>query len=144
MRQESLAGDTGYNVGQLLQLLEERNIAAYIPHHSIQRNNMVARGGFVFHGDHLICPQGKTLRRGSFHRRNRTYKYVALQKDCQACPVKDARLPTGRKRRYIGLPMYYPEYPRARERNRTAAYQRERFRRRTIAKRTFASLDRLG
>ena len=40
--------------------------------------------------------------------------------------------------------MYYPEYLKAWERNRTAAYQRERFRRRTIAERTFASLDRLG
>ena len=40
--------------------------------------------------------------------------------------------------------MYHPIYPRARERNRTAAYQRERFRRRTIAEGTFASLDRLG
>lgn len=40
--------------------------------------------------------------------------------------------------------MYHPVYLRARERNQTAAYQRERFRRRTIAEGTFASLDRLG
>ena len=105
---------------------------------------MVARGGFAFHGDYLVCPQGKTLRRGSFHRRNRSYQYVALQKDYRACPVKDACLPQGQKRRDIGLTMYYPECLRAQERNRTAAYQRERFRRRTISEGTFASLNRLG
>ena len=59
-------------------------------------------------------------------------------------PVKDTCLPPGQKRRYIGLTMYHPVYLRARERNRTAAYQRERFRRRTIAEGTLASLDRLG
>ena len=47
-------------------------------------------------------------------------------------------------RRYIGLTMYHPVYLRARERNQTAAYQRERFRRRIISEGIFASLDRLG
>ena len=140
----SLAGDTGYNVGELRQLLEERDIAAYIPIHPIQETNMVTRGGFVYHGDHLVCPQGKILRRSTFHRRDGAYQYFARQKDCQACPVKDTCLPPGQKRRYIGLTMYHPVYLRARERNRTAAYQRERFRRRTIAEGIFASLDRLG
>ena len=40
--------------------------------------------------------------------------------------------------------MFYPLYLRARERNRTSEYQRERFRGRTIAEGTFASLDRLS
>ena len=25
--------------------------------------------GFTFHGDHLVCPEGKVLRRRAFHRR---------------------------------------------------------------------------
>ena len=40
--------------------------------------------------------------------------------------------------------MYHPVYLRARERNRTAAYRRERRRRQTIVEEIFASLDRLG
>ena len=40
--------------------------------------------------------------------------------------------------------MCHPLYLRARERNRTAAFRRERRRRQTIAEGTFASLDRLG
>ena len=98
---------------------------------------MVSKGDFVYHGDHLICPQGKVLRRGAFQRRSHTYQYVARQKDCQACPTRQ-------KRRYFSLTMYHPLYRRARERNRTAAYRRERRRRQTIAEGTFASLDRLG
>ena len=54
-------------------------------------------------------------------------------------------LPTTRKkRRFFGVTIYQPEYSRARERNRTAAYRRESIRRKTIAEGTFASLDQLG
>ncbi len=31
---------------------------------------MVSRGGFVYHGDHLVCPQGKILRRDTIHSRD--------------------------------------------------------------------------
>ena len=68
----SLAGDTGCSEGQLRQPLEERNITAYIPIHPRQETSMVSTGDFAYHGDHLVCPQGKILRRGSFHRRSRS------------------------------------------------------------------------
>ena len=105
---------------------------------------MVSKGDFGYHGDHLICPQGKVLRRSAFQRRTGTYQYVARTRDCQACPIKDACLPRRQKRRYFSLTMYHPLYLRARERNRTAAYRRERRRRQTIAEGALASLDRLG
>ena len=130
----SLAGDTGYSDGRLRHLLEEQDITAYIPIHPKQETSMVASGDFVYHGDHLICPQDKTLRRGAYHKRQRSYQYVARQKDCQACPIKDTCLPPGQKRRFFAVTLYHPEYSRARERNRTAAYRRERRRRQTIVK----------
>ena len=65
----SLAGDTGYSEGSLRELLEERNITPDIPIHTKQENSMVAKGDFVYHGDHLICPQGKVLRRDAFQQR---------------------------------------------------------------------------
>ena len=148
LRPVSLAGDSGYSNGRLRQLLEERNITAYIPIHTRHETSMVSTGEFVYHGDHLICPQGKVLRRGSFHNpelaEGRTYQYVARQKDCQACPVKEGCLPPKQKRRYFTLTMYYPEYLRARERNQTDTYRQELRRRQTIAEGTFASLDRLS
>ena len=140
----SLAGDTGYNAGELRQLLDHRNITAYIPIHPLQESNMVSTGGFDYLGHHLVCPQGKILNRGRFHNRDGVYQYVARQKDCQACPVKADCLPPGQKRRYIGLTMYHPLHLRARERNQTAAYRREQKGRRMVSEGTFASLDRLG
>ena len=53
-------------------------------------------------------------------------------------------LPPGQKRRFFSVTIYHSVYSRARERNRSTQYQRERFRRRTIAEGIFASLDRLG
>ena len=105
---------------------------------------MVAKGDFADHGDHLICPQDKILRRKSMHRRSSSYQYMARQRDCQACPIKDTCLPRGHKQRNLSLTMYHPLYQRARERNRTEGYRRERRRRQTIAEGTFASLDRLN
>ena len=85
----SLAGDTGHGEGRLRQLLEEQTIAAYIPIHPRLETSMVFKGDFVRHGDHLVCPQGKNPRRGAYHQRQRAYMYMARQKDCQACPVKE-------------------------------------------------------
>ena len=34
---------------------------------------MVARGGFEYRGDHVVCPQGKVLNRAGYHRRNASY-----------------------------------------------------------------------
>ena len=140
----SLAEETGYSEGQLRQLLEERNITAYIPIHPRQETSMVSTVDFTYHGDHLVCPQGKVLRRSTFHRRSRTYEYVAGQKNWKACPVKDICLPPRQKRRYLSLTTYHPAYLKAREWNLTAAYKRERRRRQTIAEGTSASLDRLS
>ncbi len=140
----SLTGDTGYSAGKLRQLLEQRNITAYIPIHPIQESNIVSTRDFDYQGHHLVCPQSKILNRGRFHNRDGVYQYVARQKDCQACPIKADCLSPGQKRRHIGLTMYHPLYLKARERNGTAAYHRERISRRIVAAGTFASLDRLG
>ena len=124
--------------------MEERGITAYIPIHPRQESNMVAGGGFEYRGYHVVCSQGKVLKRAAYHRRNASYQYVARQNDCQACPIKEHCLPLHQKRRYLGLTTYYPLYLRAREGNRTSDYRREMMRRQTIAEGIFASLDRLG
>ena len=52
--------------------------------------------------------------------------------------------PIPAKRRFFTLTVYHPVYLRAKERNRTAAYWRERRRRHTVVEGIFASWDRLG
>ena len=100
----SLAADTGYSDGRLRHLLEEQDITAYIPIHPKQETSMVSSGDFVYRGDHLVCPQGKILRRGAYHKRQRSYQYVARQKDCKACPIKDTCLPPGQNGGSSGPP----------------------------------------
>lgn len=140
----SLAADTAYSAGQFRQMLEERGITAYIPIHPVQENALVSKGDFTYHGDHLVCRQGKVLHRSGWMKRDRAYQYVAHQRDCQRCPVKEQCLPANQKRRYVALSMYHPWMLLAQQRNITAAYRREKKHRRTIAEGTFASLDRLG
>ena len=140
----SLAEDTGYSEGSLRELLEQRNVTAYIPTHTRHETSMVSTGEVVYQGDHLVCPEGKILRRRSYHKRSLSYQYMARQQDCQACPVKDMCLPLKRKRRCFTLTMYYPEYLRAKERNRTPAYRWKHRRRQTIVGGVFASPYRLS
>ena len=140
----SLAADTAYSVGQLRELLEGKDITAYIPILPNQESSMVAKGDFIYRGDHLISLQGKVLRRSALQRRDRPCQYVAHQKDCQSCPVKARCLPPNQKRRYVALSMYHPLLLQARKLKKTPAYRRERKRRLAIAEGTFASLDRLG
>ena len=141
---ESLAADTGYNDGRLRKHLDDLGITAYIPVHPNQERNMVEKGGFDYRGDHLVCPEGKILRKYSYHKRDRRYMYVAHQKDCQQCPVKMQCLPSGQKRRYVALSVYHPYYLEARRRNGSSVFQKEMKIRRTTAEGVFASQDRLG
>ena len=144
IKPETLAADTGYSAGLLRKNLEDLGVAAYIPIHPNQDNSVVARRGFTYHGDCLVCPEGQILGRRAFHRRDRSYQYVARQKDCQSCPVKTECLPPGQKRRYVALTMYQPVYLRARKRNESEAYEQEMKSRHATVEGAFASLDRLG
>ncbi len=75
----SLTGDTDYNVGQLRQLPEHRNITACIPVHPLQESNLVFTGGFDYRGHHLVCTQGNILNQSRFHNRDSVYQYAARQ-----------------------------------------------------------------
>ena len=92
-----------------------------------------------------MCPQGKSLGKRAFIKKDRRYMYGALQKGCQQCPVKTECLPPGQKRRYVALSMYHSLFIEARERNKSPSYREEMVIRRTAAEGgVFASLDRLG
>ena len=55
----SLTGDTDYNAGELRQLLEHRNITAYIPIHPLQESNMVSTRGLRLPGPSSGVPAGQ-------------------------------------------------------------------------------------
>ncbi len=141
---ETFAADTAYTAGTLRKQLDDMGIVAYIPFHPNQARNMVAKGGFDYRGDHLVCPEGKVLRRSAFLKKDRTYQYVARQYDCQRCPVKAECLPPGQMRRYVALSIHHSLHLEAKERNEGEAFKTEMLRRQTIAEGVFASQDRLG
>ena len=144
VKPETFAADTAYTAGILRNRLDDMGITAYIPFHPNQTRNMVAKGGFDYRGDHLVCPQGKVLRRSAFMKRDRAYQYVARQHDCQRCPIKTECLPPGQMRRYVALSIFHPLHLEAKKRNEGEAYETEMLRRKTIAEGVFASQDRLG
>ena len=65
----SLTMDTGYSTGELRHLLEDRGTKAYIPLRPVQEATLVGLGGFVYQGDRLSCPRGKTLHRRGFNKK---------------------------------------------------------------------------
>ena len=141
---ETFAADTAYTAGSLRKLLSDIGITAYIPFHPNQARNMIAKGGFEYRGDHLVCPEGKILRKSAFLKKDLTYQFVARQQDCQRCPVKADCLPAHQKRQYVALSMFYSLFLEAKERNAGEAFRREMRRRQTTAEGVFASQDRLG
>ena len=144
VKPETFAADTAYTAWILRKRLDDMGITAYIPFRPNQTRNMVAKGGFDYRGDHLVCPQGKVLRRSAFMKRDRAYQYVARQHDCQRCPIKAECLPPGQMRRYVALSIFHPLHLEAKKRNEGEAYETEMLRRKTIAEGVFASQDRLG
>jgi len=144
LKPETLTADTSFSVGELRKYLEDQGIAAYIPIHSKQASGVAVSQGFEYHSNHLVCPEGKVLKKGTFYPKENTFQYAALQRDCQACTRKTACLPPKLKRRYIQLSAYYLEFQRARQRNNSLAYQNEMRKRKTIVEGVFACLDRLG
>ena len=144
VKPQTFAADTAYRAGHLRKQLDDMGIVAYIPFHPNQQRNMVAKGGFDYRGDHLVCPEGKVLRRSALLKQDRTYQYVARQHDCQRCPIKAECLPPGQMRRYVALSIYHSLHLEAKKRNEGEAFKTEMLRRKTIAEGVFASQDRLG
>jgi transposase len=144
-RPKSLAADTGYRSGRLRQRLRRGGITPYIPLHPNQEATggaALASGEFAFHGDHLTCGQGKVLK-PDFPDAKETVHYVALQSDCQACPIRDACLAAKETRKHVAVSHYELEFRRARRINETATFRRQMGRRKTVVEGVFARLDRL-
>ena len=75
---ETFAADTAYNAGRLRTILSDMSITAYIPIHPNQARNMIAKGGFEYRGDHLVCPEGKICARVRSSRRT---SHISLWRD---------------------------------------------------------------
>jgi transposase len=89
---QSLAADTTYGNGELLQWLDERGIAAYI---RVKENPNgptdlygIDQFTYVPEGNCYICPEGKVLKYVGINARNRTHVYYSTVKRCRECSQK--------------------------------------------------------
>lgn len=141
---QSLAADTGYSRGKLRQALAQHHIQAFIPMHPRQLSYRIHNEGFTYHGDHLVCPEGKILKRSHFNVKDECWFYAAKQKDCQACAVKERCLAPKSKRRFVQLTQYHREFQAALKTMNTARFKRAMRTRKTVVEGVFAHLDRMA
>ncbi len=103
LKPKRLAGDTAYGTGRSLAWLIEQKIEPHIPvwDRSTRDDGTFSRSDFTYDApnDRYICPAGKTLKTtGTLHSDN-TYRYVALKRDCDRCPLKATCCPKAPARR---------------------------------------------
>jgi transposase len=89
---QTLAADTTYGNGELLQWLDGRGIAAYI---RVKENpngpsDLYGLDKFTYVPEEncYICPEGKPLKYVGINPRNRTHLYYSTVKRCRDCPQK--------------------------------------------------------
>jgi len=90
---QTLAADTTYGNGELLQWLDERGIAPYI---RVKENPNGPSGlygiekfTYVPEENYYICPEGKPLKYVGISLHNRTHLYYSTVKHCRDCPQKN-------------------------------------------------------
>ena len=144
---KSLGADAGYRAGRFRQAVRRRGIIPFIPVACSQRGMVpeeTVDPNFTYYGDHVVCRQGKHLKMASFPNTAGGVQFVALQADCQACPIRTTCLASNEKRKHVQISRYELEFRRARRLNATVQYQREMQRRKTVVEGVFARLDHLG
>src|SRR5262249_54641646 len=89
---QTLAADTTYGNGELLQWLDDRGIAPYI---RVKENPNgptdlygIDQFTYVPEENCYLCPEGKPLKYVGISTRNRTHLYYSTVKRCHECPQK--------------------------------------------------------
>jgi hypothetical protein len=98
---QTLAADTTYGNGELLQWLDERGIAPYIrvKHTAIPNPDLYGIDKFTYVPEQncYLCPEGKLLKYNGINKANRVHLYHSTAKRCRGCPQK-AQCTTGKYR----------------------------------------------
>jgi hypothetical protein len=121
---QTLAADTTYGNGEMLQWLDERGIAAYI---RVKENpngptGLYAIDQFTYVPEEncYICPVGKPLKYVGIHPRDNAHVYYSTAKRCRGCSQKGGC--TRGKFRMIKIHTCVPARQRARARAETPEF----------------------
>ena len=93
IKPERLAADTAYgSAANLNWLVNEKQIAPHIPviDKSKREDGSLSRDDFTFDKERnvYVCPEGKVLTTTGVIGNDHTLRYIALKRDCDACPLK--------------------------------------------------------
>jgi transposase len=146
---QSLAADTTYGNGEMLQWLLERDITPYMrvkenPQRKTGEHGMYALDKFTYDAEtnSLTCPQGKRLPYVSTNFKERKHVYASTLKRCRDCPVK-SECTTGRFRT-VAISMYEAARQRADEVAKTPAFAKSQCERRKVEALWAELKNRLG
>jgi len=88
----TLAADTTYGNGELLQWLDDRGITPYIrvKENPLGKSDLYGIDQFAYVPEHncYFCPAGKQLNYVGINQRNRTHLYHSTAKRCRGCSQK--------------------------------------------------------
>jgi transposase len=92
LKAKRLVADTAYGTGKFLGWLIQTGITPHIPvwDKSSREDGTFSRADFTFDNDRnvYVCPAGQLLTTTGSIGADHVVRYLALKRDCQACPLK--------------------------------------------------------
>ncbi len=105
LKPKYLAGDVAYGTGEMLGWLVDHKIDPHIPvwDRSERDDGAFTRADFTYdkERDIYLCPAGKILKTTGTLHSDKTYRYIALKRDCDSCPLKPRCAPKTGPRRVL-------------------------------------------
>jgi transposase len=121
---ETVAADTTYGNGEMLDWLEQHSITGHIPVKEcpLGKSGLYRVEQFTYRPENnsYVCPAGKQLTYVGINPRNRTHLYASTPKRCRECSQK-AQCTRG-KTRILQIHIYEGARQRARERAKTPEF----------------------
>jgi transposase len=146
IKPEWLAADTAYGSAATLNwLVNEKQIAPHIPviDKSKREDGSLSRDDFTFDKERnvYICPEGKLLTTTGAVGPDHTLRYIALKRDCDACPLKPRCCPKTPSRK-VTRDVHEDARDVARALSKTEAFEQSRRDRKRVEM-LFAHLKRI-
>jgi transposase len=105
LKAKRLIADTAYGTGKFLGWLIETGITPHIPvwDKSIREDGTFSRADFTFDNERnvYVCPAGQLLTTTGNVGADHVLRYLALKRDCQACPLKPQCCPNTPSRKIV-------------------------------------------
>src|SRR5512146_447164 len=122
---QTVAADTTYGNGEMLDWLEQHRITGHIPVKEcpLGKSGLYSVEQFTYRPENnsFLCPEGKQLTYVGINPRNRTHLYVSTPKRCRDCSQK-AQCTRG-KTRILQIHIHEGARQRARERAQTPEFR---------------------